>query len=164
MALKFISQGIIHFNCCRHSRTWYQHDINCTLWENMLVKLHHSQIIINLNSMASGTMHDLWSTAVQIRVTVILCIIINIATICTIYMWLDVFWSCVRKQTVLTMCSTSEGQGVSVTVLVSVTVSGLEAQTVSLALVTSSTSLLSANKNFFKSKGFKFPYHFWLIF
>ena len=164
MALKFISQGIIHFNCCRHSRTWYQHDINCTLWENMLVKLHHSQIIINLNSMASGTMHDLWSTAVQIRVTVILRIIINIATICTIYMWLDVFWSCVRKQTLLTMCSTSEGQGVSVTVLVSVTVSGLEAQTVSLALVTSSTSLLSANKNFFKSKGFKFPYHFWLIF
>ena len=120
----------------------------------MFVKLHHSQIIINLNSMASGTMHDLWSTAVQIRVTVILCIIINIATICTIYMWLDVFWSCVRKQTVLTMCSTSEGQGVSVTV--SVTVSGLEAQTVSLALVTSSTSLLSANKNFLNPKDSSF--------
>jgi hypothetical protein len=38
----------------------------------MFVKLHHSQIIIDLKSMASGTMHDLWSTAVQIRVTVIL--------------------------------------------------------------------------------------------
>ena len=54
--------------------------------------------------------------------------------------------------TVVTRRSTSGGHGVSVLLLVSVTGSGsdsLEAQTVSLVLITSSTSLLSGSKNFF---------------
>ena len=46
--------------------------------------------------------------------------------------------------TVVTRRSTSGGHGVSVLLLVSVTGSGSEAQTVSLVLITSSTSLLSA--------------------
>jgi hypothetical protein len=51
--------------------------------------------------------------------------------------------------TVVTRRSTSGGYGVSVLLLVSVTSSGsdsLEAQTVSLILITSSTSLLSGSK------------------
>ena len=54
--------------------------------------------------------------------------------------------------TVVTRRSTSGGHGVSVVLLVSVTGSGsnlLEAQTVSLVLITSSTSLLSGSKSFF---------------
>jgi len=54
--------------------------------------------------------------------------------------------------TVVTRRSTSGGYGVSVLLLVAVTGSGsdsLEAQTVSLVLIMSSTSLLSGSKNFF---------------
>jgi hypothetical protein len=54
--------------------------------------------------------------------------------------------------TVVTRRSTSGGHGVSVVLLVSVTGSGsnlLEAQTVSLVLITSSTSLLLGSKSFF---------------
>ena len=54
--------------------------------------------------------------------------------------------------TVVTRCSTSGGHDVSILQLVSVTSNGsdsLEAETVSLALLTSSTSLLSGSKSFF---------------
>jgi hypothetical protein len=63
--------------------------------------------------------------------------------------------------TVVARRSTSGGHGVSVLESVTgIAVVGrthFRAKTVSLALLMSSTSLLSGSKNFFKSKGFKLP-------
>ena len=82
----------------------------------MFAKLHHSQIIIDLNTLAQLCKSEWQSDCESLSTSAL----IALFTCC----WMS-FEAVLGTQTVLTMCSTSEGQGVSV--LVSVTGSGSEA-------------------------------------